>query len=111
MSWTPKNFDEACRRAAGRRAFNRRRHFTRAARISRILALQDQRDFTGRELSVLLDVHEATISRDLKFIKRVKADYPKFHFGASMRASSFRWLDKGSGYETTFEIRNGVRVK
>jgi predicted DNA-binding transcriptional regulator YafY len=111
MSWTPKNFDEACLRAAGRRAFNRRRHLTRAARISRILALQGQRDFTGRELSVLLHVHEATISRDLKFIEKVKADYQKDNFGASMRASSFRWLDKGRGYETTFEIRNGVRVK
>ena len=110
MSWLPKNFNEACLRAAGRRAYNKRRRLSRQARISRIFALQDQYSITGRELAVLLRVHEATISRDLKFIERVKADYRR-STGCEMTARSFRWIGRGRGWQTTFEIRNGVRVK
>jgi predicted DNA-binding transcriptional regulator YafY len=110
MSWTPKNFNEACLRAAGRRAYNARRRLARTVRISRILALQDFHDLTGRELAALLKVHEATISRDLRFINRVKADYRR-SVGCEMTAGSFRWIEGGQGWQTTFEMRDGVRVK
>ncbi len=110
MSWTPKNFNEVCLRAAGRRAYNARRRRARTARISRILALIDRHDLTGRELAALLRVHEATISRDLKFIEQVKMDYRRTN-GCEMTARSFRWIYGGRGWETTFEIRHGVRVK
>ncbi len=60
MSWRPNSFNEACLRAGGRRAYNARRRRERAARISRILALQDQHVLTGRELAARLRVHEGT---------------------------------------------------
>ncbi len=112
MSWSPKNFNEVCLRAAGRRAYNARRRLARNARICSILALQDRFDLTGRELAALLRVHEATISRDLRFIGRVKADYRRANsFGCEMTARSFRWIQGGRGWETIFEMRDGVRVK
>ncbi len=78
MSWIPTNFNEACLRAAGRRAYNRRRRLERARRISAILVVQDRHgEVRGRVLAAALGVHEATISRDLKFIKDVSAN-PKF---------------------------------
>ncbi len=110
MSWLPKNFNEACLRAAGRRAYNARRRLARTVRISRILALQDLSDLNGRDLAALLRVHEATISRDLRFIKQVKANYRR-STGCEMTARSFRWIQGGRGWETTFEMRDGVRLK
>ncbi|MDQ3257361.1 MAG: HTH domain-containing protein, partial [Acidobacteriota bacterium] len=88
MAWAPKDFNEACLRAAGRRAYNARRRLARAARISRILALQDRYELTGRELAAMLRVHEGTISRDLKFIEGVRADYRRWT-GREMTARNF----------------------
>lgn len=111
MGWTPNNFKEACRRAAGRRAYNRRRRLARQHRISAIILLQDKRpDVSGRELARALKVSESTVSRDLKFIRRVRRDYARQSWGARMTARSFRWL-RGGGFETVFEIRCGVRVR
>lgn len=111
MSWTPANFDEACLRAAGRRAYNAKRQGARAARISRILGLLDTYELSGRDLAALLGVHEATISRDLQFINKVKASYRRTS-GCEMTARSFRWIgSNGRRWETAFEIRHGVRVK
>jgi hypothetical protein len=66
----------------------------------------------GRILAAALGVHEATISRDLKFIKRIKARYRQSNpFGCEMRANSFRWKDDARSYETTFHYQNGIRLK
>ncbi len=81
-----------------------------AARISRILSLQDRYELTGRELAALLRVHEGTISRDLKFIEGVRAGY-RSATGCEMTARSFRWSEGGRGWETTFEMRDGRRVR
>jgi hypothetical protein len=107
------NFDEVCRRAAGRRRYNRERRLERARRISAILVVQDRHgEVKGRTLAAALGVHEATISRDLKFIKRIKAGYRQSNpFGCEMRANSFRWTEDARGYETTFHYQNGVRLK
>ncbi len=94
MTWTPASFNEACLRAAGRRAYNAARRRARAARISRILALLDLYDLSGRDLAALFRVHEATISRDLRFIKQVKADYRR-RTGCEMAARSFRRIGGG----------------
>jgi len=113
MSWSPKNFNEACLRAAGRRAYNRQRRLERARRISAILVIQDHHgEVKGRILAAAFGVHEATISRDLKFIKRVKARYRQsYPFGCEMLADSFRWVKDARGYETTFHYQDGVRLK
>lgn len=110
MHYKCASFDEICRRAGGRRAYNKKRRLERAARICRILALQEQGQWTGRELAARLDVHEATISRDLKFINRVRADYRR-RTGCEMWASSFSWIRGARGWETVFKISYGVRVR
>lgn len=111
MAWIPQSFDEACKRAAGRRAYNKRRRLARQRRVTTILRLLDvQPNMSGRDLAAVLKVHEATISRDLKFIRKVKAEYSRSNWGAEMHARSFRFI-RGGGYETVFEIRYGVRVR
>jgi len=68
-------FDEVCRRAGGRRAYNRKRRLARARRISAIIALQALGVVKGRKVAALLGVHEGTVSRDLKFVRRVRGEY------------------------------------
>jgi hypothetical protein len=105
-------FDQICRRASGRRAYNKRRRLIRANRISVILGLQDHfREIPGRYLASVLGVHESTISRDLAFINKVKAGYRKDAYGCEKHANSFRWIKDARGYETKFHIFNGVRLK
>jgi hypothetical protein len=109
--WKPKNFDEACKRAAGRRAYNRQRRLARADRIEDILVIQDRfPHVTGRELAAYFKVHEATISRDLKFIKKVKEDYRQ-SMKVEMSAKSFRWVEDARGYEVSFEMVHGRRLR
>jgi predicted DNA-binding transcriptional regulator YafY len=83
----------------------------RERRITCLIALQSSRELfpTGRELATLFHVHEATISRDLKFIRRVRAEFRKFN-GAELSSRGFRFL-RGGGYETVLEVRDGVRVR
>jgi predicted DNA-binding transcriptional regulator YafY len=107
--WMPLTFNEACKRAAGRRAYNKQRRLARERRISRIIALQNSYDLTGRELAALFHVQEATISRDLRFIRRVSAEYRKM-IGEEMSARGFRFV-RGGGYEICFEVRYGVRIR
>jgi hypothetical protein len=111
-------FNEVCRRASGRRAYNRQRRLIRARRISIILGLQDHfGEIQGRYLASVLGVHEATISRDLKFIGKLKRDWesmmrplhPSIRQG--MTAQSFRWIKDARGYEIKFHVLNGVRLK
>ncbi len=112
MSHKCASFDSVCRRAGGRRAYNKRRRLERARRISAILALQDaELSLTGRELAARFGVHEATISRDLRFIESVRAQFQIMAWGAKMRASSFRWVRGARGHALTFQIRNGVRTR
>jgi predicted DNA-binding transcriptional regulator YafY len=105
------SFASICRRAGGRRAYNRRRRLERAARILKIIRLQAARHFSGRELALILGVHESTVSRDLKFINKVRADYRRACFGAEMLPGSFRWIQDARGYETKFHVRGGVHLR
>ncbi len=112
------SFDEVCRRADGRRAYNKRRRLERARRISAILALQDsQPNLNGRELAARFSVHEATISRELAFITELRADFrrmmQRFHpsLHCELRASSFRWLRDARGHELVFEMHAGRRTR
>jgi hypothetical protein len=104
-------FDEVCRRAAGRRAYNRQRRRARQRRISQLITLlAADSTIPNRTLAAACKVHESTISRDLKFIRRVKREYRRMS-GCELRPRSFRWLPRGWGYEITFEWRAGVRVR
>ena len=102
-------FAEICRRASGRRAYNRRRRLARERRILDLLFMLDvDPTITGRLCAAVLKVHESTVSRDLKFLNRVRADYRRLN-GCELRPGSFRW--RRNGYETVFEVRAGVRVR
>lgn len=114
MGWQPQTLAEAYKRAAGRRAYNRRRRLARARRISRIFRLLDRRDYSGRELAELLGVHETTISRDLRFIRRVKRDWERSivgQLGFRMYARNFFWGRDALSHGTSFLLQNGVRVR
>ena len=111
MAWNPQSFNEACKRAAGRRAYNKRRRLARQRRVTAILRLLDvQPDLSGRNLAATLKVHEATISRDLKFIRKVRRHYLKISDGEPMQARSFRWL-RGGAWEITYLWQDGVRLR
>lgn len=114
MAWQPKTFAEACKRNAGRRAYNRKRRLQRARCISTIFRLLDERDFTGRELAELLKVHEATISRDLRFIRKIKREWERDivgRLGFKMYARNFFWGRDALSHGTYFLFRDGVRVR
>ena len=114
MGWQPQTAEEANRRNAGRRRYNRRRRLERARRIAQIFRLLDSRPYKGRELAELFGVHEATISRDLRFIRKVKRDWERSivgRWGFKMYARNFRFVLDGRGWETSFLFKNGVRVK
>jgi hypothetical protein len=75
--WIPKTFEEACKRAAGRRRYHAQR---RCARDKRQLLIMDilvqlnwQHYGAGRILAEALSVDPATISRDIKYILEWRA--------------------------------------
>jgi IS30 family transposase len=73
------NFDAVCRRASGRRAYNRRRRLARQRRIAQIIAFQAREPgLTGRELAARLRVHESTVRRDLKAVARIREEWRRF---------------------------------
>lgn len=116
MSWPPRNFDEACRLASARRAYNKRRRLARARRISAIFrALDSYPNAKGCELAAALKVSEATISRDLRFVRQMQKQFAEMIPGAlgpyRMTARNFFWGRDALGHGLVFEIRNGVRVR
>jgi hypothetical protein len=108
------SFAEICRRAGGRRAYNSRRARSRAARITRILELQDRGvRLTGRGWAALFGVHEATASRDLAFVRRLREQFGRMVGRAEfeMRAANFVWGRGARSYSLTFEMRGGRRIR
>jgi IS30 family transposase len=75
-----------------------------------IITLQAHGMVKGRALAARLGVHESTVSRDLKFVRRVRREYRKSN-GCEMWPQSFRWLADGRGYETKFHWQEGVRLR
>jgi hypothetical protein len=83
-AWIPANFQDACKRNAGRRKLHRRKREARANRILRILASMDSagamelRDSTYGVLSaasVELEVSKATASRDFALVRRIHRQF------------------------------------
>ncbi len=82
QAWTPRSFDEACRRAGGRRRYNAARSSAVYARrcelMSLIRAPAGQGYGRGKRLAAQLGVSVQTISRDMKECERMRALYPPF---------------------------------
>ncbi len=94
------NFDQICRRAGGRRAYNKRRRLAQGERILLIFTLLRHISFfSSRDLSVILGVSEATISRDRAFIERHEDDlWPLSQ--DEMARLRFSWLTGDGQYQT-----------
>lgn len=75
--WIPKTFDEACKRAAGRRRYQAKRRRARDERQLVIMGVLLKLNWPGygmgRVLAELLKVDPATVSRDLKYIREWRA--------------------------------------
>lgn len=79
--WIPKTFEEACKRAAGRRRYHAQRRRARDKRQLVIMGILVQRNWQyygiGRTLAEALSVDPATISRDIKYIRKFRASLLK----------------------------------
>jgi hypothetical protein len=75
--WIPKTFEDACKRAAGRRRYHAQRRRARDKRQLLIMDILMQLDWqhygAGRMLAQALSVDPATISRDIKCILKWRA--------------------------------------
>lgn len=90
-NWIPRTFDEACRRAAGRRRYLAQRREIQSKRQHDVLrALQAQEWLkegwqsygVGRTLAKQLNVSEATISRDLRHFMTLRLNLGEHAQGA-----------------------------
>jgi hypothetical protein len=75
--WIPNTFDAACKRAAGRRGYHAQRRRARDRRQLNIMGILLKLNWPsygiGRKLAKALSVDPATISRDLKYIRKWRA--------------------------------------
>lgn len=81
--WTPRSFDEACRRAGGRRRYNLARSLAREDRRRELMRLMDlpigQGYGAGKRLAERLGVSAQTISHDMKECERLRAIYREWN--------------------------------
>jgi hypothetical protein len=79
LAWIPKTFEQACKRAAGRRRYNAQRQRARDQRQLGIMGILVELNWPrygiGRKLAKVLSVDPATISRDLKYIRRWRTTF------------------------------------
>jgi hypothetical protein len=79
--WIPKTFEQACKRAAGRRRYHAQRRRARDKRQLVIMGILVQLNWQhygiGRTLAEALSVDPATISRDIKSIRKFRASFLK----------------------------------
>jgi hypothetical protein len=84
VGWTPRNFDEACKRHAGRRKLHIEKRKVRAERIGRLLPQVATSGFLRRcEYGCVSDIAEefkvgrATASRDLALCRRMLDEHKR----------------------------------
>jgi hypothetical protein len=85
-AWITTNFDEACKRNAGRRKLHMRKRKARADRIVRVLAAMDSADATElRETAYgwvtitaqAMEMSKATASRDFALVRRIHRQFAR----------------------------------
>lgn len=83
-AWIPTNFEDVCKRNAGRRKLHMRKRHARADRIMRVLTSMDSagamalRDTTWglvAAASVELEVSKSTVSRDFALVRRIHRQF------------------------------------
>jgi hypothetical protein len=80
-AWIPRTFEEAYKRAAGRRRYHAKRRRMRDKRQLIIMGILVELNWPsygiGRKLAKAFSVDPATISRDLKYIRKWRASLLK----------------------------------
>jgi hypothetical protein len=97
-AWIPKNFDEACKRNAGRRKLHMQKRQARADRIVRALATMDSAHATELRkaacgwitiTSQAMEVSKATASRDCALVRRLHRQFLRM-FGRNFNSKRDR---------------------
>jgi hypothetical protein len=88
-AWIPKNFEDVCKRNAGRQKLHMRMRKARAERISRVLDAMDAahvlRDSAHGWVTVasqVMQISKATASRDFALVRRINRQFLRM-FGRS----------------------------
>jgi hypothetical protein len=116
-SWQPKNFEEACKRNAGRRKRHMRMRKERADRILRLLAAmeaaQELRESAYGWLALTAETmkkSKATASRDFALARRLHGQFAQL-FGRPLNPKQDRikwsWDWSHYGFRTQESLRSG----
>lgn len=119
MSWTPRNFDEACKRNAGRRKLHRRKRQARADRIRRVLVAMESapelRESAYGWLTIAaqtMQVSKATASRDFALVRRIHSQFARM-FGRKLNPQTdqvvWSWDWSNYGFRAPESVRAGFR--
>ena len=120
-AWIPANFDEACKRNAGRRKLHRRKRKARADRIVRLLVtmaatatneLLETSHGWVTALSLAMQVSKATASRDLGLVRRLHRQFGRMfgrNFDPNMDRIIWNWNWDHYGFMTLESKRAGHR--
>ena len=118
-AWIPKNFDDACKRNAGRRKLHRRKRHARADRIVALLVTMEES--SARELltasrgwvtafSIATQTSKATASRDLGLVRSIHHQFTRMFgrtFNAKMDRIVWVWNWDYYGFITPESKRSG----
>jgi hypothetical protein len=118
QKWIPKTFEQACKRASGRRRYHARRRRVRDKRQMVIMGILVDLNWPGYGIGQLLadalSVDPATISRDLKFIRKWRASLiarPNMNeefADAIVRRLVAARIHPRRGYYWSYTYRNGL---
>lgn len=116
--WIPKSFEQACKRAAGRRRYHAQRRRARDERQLVIMGILVQLNWQhygiGRKLGEALSVDPATISRDINYILKWRASFVKgYNVSEEFADTVIRRLVAAGihpreGYSWTYKYNQGV---
>src|SRR5215510_7926410 len=117
--WTPKNWDEVCKRNAGRRKLHMRKRAEREDRVLRLLNVFDSvpelRESSYGWLSAAAEkMHRsvATASRDFALVRRVRAQFLRM-FGREFKPGEdfilWTWDLSHYGFCTRESVQAGYR--
>jgi|GEM_PF-1744681 len=119
MAWIPKNFDEACKRNAGRRKLHMRKRKARAERILRLLRAMDKvpelcESARGwvKVTAQAMEASRATASRDLTLARRIHSQFARM-FGRKLNPQNdqvvWSWDWSNYGFRAPESVRAGFR--
>jgi len=127
--WIPTTFEQACKRAAGRRRYHAERRRKRDERqllvMDMLLRVNWQSYGIGRVLADELSVDAATISRDIRYIREWREHFIKAHRVSEIFADAvirrlvaarihprlgYSWTYIFKGGVSTLRVRRGFKV-